>query len=279
MRAFFFTLLIALSGATFSPVVADIAKPATVSDTLDLMLERLLPAFPDAYIDPINQNIVMGADTDAVMNPDNLHSVLRNIDNGADREASLDGFITTMITAFSTDPIEGAIPLDIIYPVVRHESFAEGIASVKLHFEPFMGDMILVYAIDYPDYVAYVNDDSFEGGLDIDDMRAAAVENLQTKIDIAAVEQNGAFFFLTADGFYESSMVLDAALWDNIAEQMGEEIAMIVPARDTVIFTFASNVEAVETLNLIRDDIIKDGAHPLSSLTYIWRDGAWLVQN
>jgi hypothetical protein len=42
MRALLLTLFVALSG----PVVADIAKPTSLMDTLVLMLDRLLPAYP-----------------------------------------------------------------------------------------------------------------------------------------------------------------------------------------------------------------------------------------
>jgi uncharacterized protein YtpQ (UPF0354 family) len=273
MRALLLTLFVALSG----PVVADIAKPTSVMDTLVLMLDRLLPAYPDARIDLTSLNITLDATGDTVMNPDNLHSVLRNIENGADREAELDGFIATMIAANAAQPVDGPIPLDALYPVVRHASFAQNDGGMDLYSEPFVGDMIRVYAIDYPDYVAYVTMQNFDDGLTVDALHAAAADNLVAKFEITQFEQRGDVIVAYTDGFYESSLVVDGVLWTSVAAQFDDEIVMIVPARDMIAFAPASATGVVDVLADVRDDIITNGAHPLSALTYIWRGGAWQV--
>jgi uncharacterized protein YtpQ (UPF0354 family) len=273
MRAILLAFFIALSTAA----QADIPKPITIEDTLDLMLERLSSDFPDARIDRANRNIVLDPSGDAVFNPDNIHSVLRNIDSGADREAELNGFIAAMIQANNAPAIEGVLPLDALYPVVRHESFTQDNRSMGLYAEPFVGDMVKVYAIDYPTYVAYVTKDHFDDGLTVDALHAAAAQNLSRKIDEMEFQQHGDIFLVVSDGFYESSLVVDAAIWTSFAEQLGDNIVMSVPARDLLMFTPMAATEAIVFMQEYRDEIIADGAHPLSELSYIWTDGAWSV--
>ena len=271
MRSLFASLFIALATAA----TADIARPDTLSDTLDLMLERLLPTYPDAAIDPANQNITLGATDGGVINGDNLHAVLQTSANDAEREAALERFVTTMIAATTAEPIEGPLPLDTLYPVLRHQSFAQSGASMGLYSEPFIGDMVRVYAIDSPDYVSYVTTDHFDDGLTLDALHAAAARNLAAKVEITRFEQNGDVIVLYTDGFYESSLLLDANLWRGFVDLWDEDIAMIVPARDVVIFAPAGDANAVALLDLIRDDVLTNGTHQLSDLTYIWRDDAW----
>ncbi|SMX33657.1 DUF1444 family protein [Octadecabacter ascidiaceicola] len=273
MRAILLFLFIALS----STVRADIPKPETLDDTLEMMLERLLPTYPEARINRANRNIVLDPSGNVIFNPDNIHSVLRNLENGADREAELNAFIATMITANTDAGLEGALPLEILYPVVRHQSFVENDGSLGLYSEPFVGDMVRVYAIDYPDYVAYVTKDHFDDGLTVDTLHAVAARNLSRKIEGTEFQQHGDIILVVNDGFYESSLVVDNALWESFSEQLGDDIIMAVPARDLLMFTPASAGESVAFMNDYRDEIIADGAHPLSALSYIWNDGAWQV--
>lgn len=261
------------------PVVAlaDIAKPATLSDTLDLMLERVLNDFPQARIDRGNQTIVLDSDGDSTINPDNLHAVLNSIEDGAAREAELDRFVSVLMAANTAGTPDDAIPLDSIYPVVRHVDFVQSGAATGLYSEPFMGDLALVYAIDYPDYVAYVTQDNLDTGLTLQTVQDAARENLNRKLQITQFERNGGFYVVVTDGFYESSMITDSALWEGLATQLGEDLVAILPARDVLVFTVASDTATINRMALIRDNILTNGTHPLSDFTYIWMDGAWQV--
>ncbi len=285
MRSFFVLLFVIATTTFISPraVLADLPKPANVGETLDLMLDYLRPDFPDAKINTAEQNITLDADGQMVLNPDNLHAILQTTDDGAEREAQFNAFLGTVVTSLNQSPATEGVPLDRVYPVLRHKSFAQasngdvGNGAVP-YAQPFIGDMVLVYAIDYPDHVAYVTQSHLDDAqVTLTQLQQAADLNLSLKLDETQFQQQNGSFMVITDGFYESSMVLDSALWADIARQLGDDLVMIVPARDLVVFAPASNAEAIGFLETARDNILNGGTHQLSGLMYLWQGGAWQV--
>ena len=122
--------------------------------------------------------------------------------------------------------------------------------------------MIKVYAINYPDYVAYVTNDHLEDGLTIDTFHAAAAQTLSRKTNATEFQQHGDIILAVGDGFYESSLMVDDTVWSSFAAQLGEDIVMTVPARDLLMFTPASMADTATFMFEYRDEIIADGAHP-----------------
>ncbi|MCF2872450.1 hypothetical protein L0664_15350 [Octadecabacter sp. G9-8] len=82
MRSFVLSLMCALclSGAA----LADIEKPASLNDTLDLLLDRILPTFPQAQVNRTDRNITLDPADGSIVNPDNIHAVLQSAQDGAD---------------------------------------------------------------------------------------------------------------------------------------------------------------------------------------------------
>ncbi|MDB4213703.1 DUF1444 family protein [Octadecabacter sp.] len=269
------------------PVMADIARPATLNDTLVLLLDRLLPEFPDAALNPVDRNITLDKDGDTIVNPDNIHAVLQSTPNGAEREAMLENFVTAMTDAMSEPARDTSqLPLGQIYPVLRHASFADGTGGVGnaalrdggLYFEPYVGDMILMYAIDYPDRVAYLTrQDLRDADVYPAQMTEAAFANLVTKTSIARFEGNGVSFMIVIDGFYESSMMLNDEMWASVSDQLDDEIVLIVPSRDVLMIAPRQETAEVDFLDSVRQEVLTNGTHQLSDLTYVWRDGRWQV--
>ena len=83
------------------PAFADIERPTTLNDTLGLLLERLLPEFPDAVLNSVDRNITLDKDGDATINHDDIHAVLQTTPDGAEREAALENFVAAMTDAMN----------------------------------------------------------------------------------------------------------------------------------------------------------------------------------
>jgi len=285
MRSLFLSMMCVL--CLCGPALSDIERPDTIEDTLSLLLDRLKPTFPNARINEAEQNIALDWDGGQIVNPDNIHAVLQTTDDAGEREDALNSFVTVMTSAMLEPARDTAtLPMDQIYPVLRHQSFAQatGDGGVTLsednalYFEPYLGDMILVYAIDYPDRVAYVTRaDLRDAGVAGDAMKAAAWDNFGAKRAIARFEGNGISFMAIVDGFYESSMMLDDELWNSVSARWNDDIVMIVPARDLLIVAPFGETAEVAFLDQIRVDVLTTGTHQLSDLTYLWQDGRWQV--
>jgi uncharacterized protein YtpQ (UPF0354 family) len=256
-----------------APAWADIPKPETLDQTLALMLPRVVEAFPEARIDWTARNIDLG-DGGSVLNPDNIHAVLRTIEDGAEREAELDRFIATMVTALQDVPADDGLPLDRVYTVVRHESWATLAGSEDLLWEPFVGDMIRVFAIDYPDRVSYVTQTLLaEEDANLEDLRWAAQQNMIAKGQNAQFQSDGTIIFAVLDGFYESSLIMDERLLADIALQLQSDLVIAVPARDLFVFAPSTDAAGLARLREILTDVSANAPHQLSEHLYLWSGG------
>lgn len=257
------------------PVWADIPRPTSVEQTLALMLERLTPDFPDAAINWSDRNIALDAEGTLILNPDNIHAVLQTIDDGAAREAELEGFLATVTASIDDDPFDDGLPLDRVFPVVRHQSLATFEGSEDLFVERAIGDLIVTYVIDYPDRVAYLTRTAMaDAGVTEQVLATEATRNMALKQSHTEFRGGNGIYMAVIDGFYESSLLLDEALWADLAAQLGDDLIIAVPNRDILLLTTASDTAAVTFLDEIRAESLATGSHPLSEFSYFWRNGA-----
>lgn len=274
-------LIAALSLGTAA--TADTPRPETVAQTLEILCDAAREAgINGATINSADQSLIINPDAgeDAlIMFPDNLHRTLRALVTDDARQAEVDRFISIALQQMAgSDRDTGDLPAERLFPVLRHRDFQDAVSGdVTPYFTPFLGDMILMYVVDYPDRVEYVTTaDLATTRLSLDDIRSAAFANLAAKSQGLGVFGDS-IYMLQLDGFYEAAMLTQDELWSQVATQLGDDIAMVVPARDLVIFSAASNTGAVAFLIEKRDEILATGAYPLSELLYVWNDGAWTV--
>jgi len=96
--------------------------------------------------------------------------------------------------------------------------------------------MILTYAIDYPDRVAYVTRTGLDdAGISAQTLTTAAARNMDAKMQQVRFEGNGSVYFAALDGFYESSLILDDVLWADLSQQLGDDLVISVAARDLIV--------------------------------------------
>lgn len=102
------------------------------------------------------------------------------------------------------------------------------------------------------------------------------MENLRTKAAALKIE-GGSPYYLTLDGYYESSMVLNTDFWTGIAAQIGP-FAMMVPARDLVMFATLDDANGMQIMQDVAVDVIEQAPYAISGQVYLWRDGGWVVR-
>ncbi len=265
-----------------APAVAQIARPETVRDTLELMRNAYLTldGVETAEIDFSDQSISVGGPSgiEFLSYPDNLHRQLQAAESDAERQQIFDGFLAGLVESFAA--ADADVPKDVatILPVIRHEDFPQGVEDDLAPLsDPFVGDLRIFYVFNNPTTLSYVvPGDATELGLDASELFALASGNLARAGWHPEIAGDG-ISYLVFDGTYEASFLLNSEIWNDLDEELGQ-IVMIPLARDLVLFTDADRDGAEASLQSLAADLWEEVAYPLSNLTYEWRDGAWQVR-
>ncbi len=283
MFRFFPALLCAFLLADASlPALADIPRPETLKVTLLLMRDAYLDdeRIESVEIDAADNSLVLVAppNKDIRSYPDNLHQSLQSAQTDQERQEIFDRFMENTITALTAPPPDSKTTTDI-FPIIRHESYGKGI-GVELPKQPFslpfVADLRIFFVHDEETSIAYVaNEDIGERGLAPDELKEIAFSNFEQKDWNLQIEGDG-IYFLTLDGTYEASFLLNSELWKSVDSKLGK-IVLIAPTRDLIIFTDRSDIKNVELLMRILDEYSTQAAYPLTNAVLVWETDHWVV--
>ena len=283
-------ILTALAGAllfatlALAPTLAlaqGVDRPETLADTARLIRDRLIADGSYASVSITADSAVEArreGEDPHVFFPDNLHRILQSLDDPEARRTALDDHMSAIAEAAGADAPElSSATLDLVYPVLRHRDYGAGLPQTDdLIREPFAGDLMVFYVLDSPRSVRYLNAvTAREAGITLDTLRAAAQVNLARLSGAARIETDWVSVVLL-DGYYESSLLLDDALWHAIAREM-PNLVMITPARDLVAFGNGSDAEVVRFLREKAVEISQEAGGQMSEALYRWSEIGWIL--
>ncbi len=176
---------------------------------------------------------------------------------------------------------------DAIIPIVKDRGWLEDIrqSMQQMHdmegqdkvYEDLNDDLVVVYAIDTPSNIAYLNPDELEGlGVQRDELRALAVRNLRGLLPGIEVHRGDLVNMITADGNYEASLLLFVDLWERERGKLRGEPVAAVPARDLLLFADSANADAVAQLKQLAAKIRAEATYALTDRLFVLREGRWL---
>ena len=198
---------------------------------------------------------------------------------------------TDLIDRFVRSFAEAAAGLersrDAIIPIIKDRGWPEEIrqsmrqmGSEKVQdnvYEEINDDLVVVYAIDTPSNIAYLNPDELEGlGVQREELRALAVRNLRGLLPGIDVHRGDLVSMVTADGNYEASLLLFADLWEREREKLRGEPVSAVPARDLLFFADSANPDAIAQLKQLAIKMHAEASYALTDRLFVLRDGRWL---
>jgi uncharacterized protein YtpQ (UPF0354 family) len=174
---------------------------------------------------------------------------------------------------------------EAIIPVIKDRAWlAEVDASVRQMggdpqgkvYEDINEDLVVVYAIDTPSNIAYLNPDELEKlGVQREGLRALAVRNLRGLLPGIQVERGEKLAMAVADGNYEASLLLFSDLWAREAEKMRGQPVVAVPARDLLVFADSADAEAVEQLRQLAVRMRAEATYSLTDRLFVLRGDRW----
>ncbi len=199
-----------------------------------------------------------------------------------DRDDLIDRFVRSFAEA--TKGLERS--RDAIIPIVKDRGWLEEIRESMRRmgndkvqdnlYEDLNDDLVVVYAIDTPSNIAYLDPDELEGlGVQHDELRALAVRNLRGLLPGIEVHRGELVNMVTADGNYEASLLLFADLWERERDRLRGEPVAAVPARDLLLFVDSANADAIAQLRQLAAKMRAEASYALSDRLFVLREGQW----
>ena len=175
---------------------------------------------------------------------------------------------------------------DAIIPIVKDRGWLEEIRQSMQQlrgtegqdkvYDDLNDELVVVYAIDTPSNIAYLNPEELEGlGVQRDELRALAVRNLRGLLPGIEVHRGDLINMVTADGNYEASLLLFADLWEREREKLRGEPVAAVPARDLLLFADSANPDAVAQLRQLATKMRAEASYALTDRLFVLREGQW----
>jgi uncharacterized protein YtpQ (UPF0354 family) len=174
---------------------------------------------------------------------------------------------------------------EAIIPVVKDRAWLQevetsvrqmgGEAQGKV-FEDLNEALVVVYAIDTPSNIAYLNPSELDGlGVQREDLRTLAVRNLRGLLPGIQIQSGEKLSMVVADGNYEASLLLFPDLWARASEKLRGQPVAAVPARDLLIFADSADAEAVAQLRQLAAKLREEATYALTDRVFILRDDRW----
>lgn len=144
---------------------------------------------------------------------------------------------------------------DKIYPwikesLVDHEALnGKFISDKDTPIVSFVGDLMIIFVIERgEDTYEIIKDNMLPEGFDIEFLYKTACENLVRDVKFVISQTLYGGFGIIADGHHEASSLCFKHIWDVCAEKLGDDLVIMVPSKDMVLFAPAGQKETIEAM-------------------------------
>ncbi|MGB3148407.1 MAG: DUF1444 family protein [Paracoccaceae bacterium] len=260
--------------------VADVPRPESYDDTLALMRDAYLSheEIESAVINAEDQSLTikLKSGTELRAYPDNLHQLLQAEPSAAERERVLEEFVAPALSKFAGSAEKADRDRSSILPVIRPTAMMKELPDAsELATLPFAADLSVFFVFDSPDEMSFVlQSEVKELSGDQDDLLRLAQQNFSA-LDVKPVVDGEGPYFVTLDGNYEATVLLDTAFWKTQEEALGEVIVAPL-ARDLVLFADRSIPGQEDIMRDLIAKYIDQVAYPLTDRLLLWNDGGWV---
>jgi uncharacterized protein YtpQ (UPF0354 family) len=254
-------------------------RPDLARDALFLLVSRLIELqMPDKRL-AIRQDEAIdvtgpGEKIHTVFLGNLLAECLRSPD---ERIEIVDRYLKTLVSNEKDPPASRS---DIV-SMVRHSDYRSYMNQdeVDVLTEHMVGDLWIVYGIDYPHSTSVLNVEKLKAiGVDATDLKQLGLENVARLLDDLEYQSYDAYSVLTsANPVYLSSTLLLDYVWDFLANKVNGDLVVAVPARDTVIFCDSHEPEGIQALREEAEHVIRTGDHVLSEALLYRASGKWTL--
>ena len=144
---------------------------------------------------------------------------------------------------------------DHIYPwvmesLVDHEALNGKMISEKdTPIVSFVGDLMVIFVIERgADTYEIIKDNMLPPDCDIEALYYKACENLARDVEFVVSHTWYGGFGIVADGHHEASSLCFKHIWSMCADKLEDNLVIMAPSKDTVLFVPASQEDTVEKM-------------------------------
>lgn len=144
---------------------------------------------------------------------------------------------------------------DKIYPWVKemlvdyHALNGKHISEKDTPIISFVGDLMIIFVIKRgEDLFEIVKDNMLPPDVDMEKLYHMACENLVRDVKFVISNTMYGGFGIIADGHHEASALCFKQIWSMCAEKLEDDVVIMAPAKDMVLFVPAGNTTQVEAM-------------------------------
>ena len=164
---------------------------------------------------------------------------------------------------------------DKIYPWVKTE-LTDSHALNGKHFSKkdapvisFLGDLNVVFAIKRAeDAYEILKDNMLPPECDIIEVYHKSCENLNRDVEFVVANTWYGGFGIVADGHHEASSVCFKHIWQVCADKLEDDLIIMIPRKDAVLFAPAGNKETVQKMIDHGEQAYEQGENKISKNLY-----------
>lgn len=164
-----------------------------------------------------------------------------------------------------------------VVPLVRSKDTLDVGTEDPKHFavQPLGADLVLIYAINCPGSISYLEKRSWASTkLSTAQLKERAWKNFRSLLKERKIEltRGDGIAALSCGGDYESSLLLDEKVMEQVTRRLGGRILFAVPTRSLVIFS-TTKPENIKKLRELTQKMYKEGDHTISDKIYRYNKG------
>lgn len=136
----------------------------------------------------------------------------------------------------------------------------------------FVGDLMVILVIDRgDDAYEIVKDNMLPPDCDIEQLYYTACENLARDIKFVISHTLYGGFGILADGHHEASSLCLQYIWNMCAEKLNDDIVIMAPAKDMVLFAPAGSQNLIDSMKLYGEEAFERNKDKVSRQLLIFR--------
>ena len=209
-----------------------------------------------------------------------LNNAYTSYKNDPDSLAS----VIQMYLKSSTDLYKKEEPIqkNKIIPVIKDAAYIDEMAvtlnqnnktnePVTLVYEKYNDKLVIVYAEDGENGIAYFTNDRFkESGINKDSLLPLAMKNLDAILPKIEILGEKGYYMITAGGNYEASLILLTDIWTKENIQVKGDLSITIPTRDLLLVTGSKDSDGIKQMRVVAKEAWETGPYQLIPDLFYW---------